>query len=397
MKEDSAAFRLKRGDDERVAESLAGEKPTGFPQDLPDSYGQTRVILMPVAPHLVFAHWEVASDELERARDSLGGDHVEVQALLRFHDVTETSFERGNSNNFFDFSIDLQSKKQYVPLWSPDKSYFVELGLKSGKGEFFPLARSNITHVPPARVSPIYYERYMLVFGYPETLETSPIQRYVQPLYSGIQPASPDLEAGPDPRSDSDPEEDTSVAEIHDEQRSDDPERTSEPLPGAETLSEEITDRWSPVSNEEGVSGAQVYEGVPADEQINKIGKKDETEVMKGTGDPVEIMYELEESLKGGAPPDGEVAARSIDLERIAREPLDEGGKEPMRANVPVLQPEQRVAQHIDLQSRQKGTVDLTELSERIFRLGMSSKHTRSCHHKDISISLAAKILLGDR
>lgn len=124
------------------------------PIDLPGSYGETRAVLMAIEPYLLYVYWEVTSDELERARHWFDDDHAQSQTILRFYDVTNTVVDHGKAHGFFDVDIDLYSRSRYVHVWSPDKSYFVELGLKTEDGGFFPLVRSNVAKTPSAWPAP---------------------------------------------------------------------------------------------------------------------------------------------------------------------------------------------------------------------------------------------------
>ncbi len=133
------------------------------PGELPESYGETRVVLLPVEPYLLHVYWEVTSVELEKAKDQLGDEYGRSKAILRCYDVTDIIFEGTNAHGSFDVPVDLSAKSWYVDLWSPEKSYFVELGFKTEGGRFFPIARSNIAEIPPAWPAPKTDEHYMLV------------------------------------------------------------------------------------------------------------------------------------------------------------------------------------------------------------------------------------------
>ena len=130
---------------------------------LNDSYDETRVVLLPVDPYLVHVYWKIASDQLEKAKQGLGSDYGRSRAALRFYDVTNVVFDGTNACSFFDVNVDLQSKNWYVNLQSPERSYFVELGLKAEDGIFFPFARSDIVETPCDRPATKGDERYMIV------------------------------------------------------------------------------------------------------------------------------------------------------------------------------------------------------------------------------------------
>ncbi len=158
------------------------------PGELPESYGETRVVLLPVEPYLLHVYWEVTSVELEKAKDQLGDEYGRSQAILRCYDVTDIIFEGTNAHGSFDVPVDLSAKSRYVDLWSPEKSYFVELGFETEDGRFFPIARSNIAEVPPAWPAPKADEHYMLVAGDYDLLEAVPAPIDVQPSY-GLTPS----------------------------------------------------------------------------------------------------------------------------------------------------------------------------------------------------------------
>jgi hypothetical protein len=138
------------------------------PIDLPDSYGETRAVLMAIEPYLLHVYWEVTSDELEKAKHWFDDDHAQCQTILRFYDVTNAIVDNEKTHSFFDMDIDLYSSSRYVHLWSPDKSYFVELGFKAADGRFFPLVRSNVAKTPSAWPAPKADQRDAAVHGNPE-------------------------------------------------------------------------------------------------------------------------------------------------------------------------------------------------------------------------------------
>jgi hypothetical protein len=135
------------------------------PIDLPDSYGETRTVLMAIEPCLLHVYWEITSDELEKAKHWFDEDHAQSQAILRFYDVTNAVVDHRKAHSFFDVDIDLRSRSWYVHLQSPDKSYFVELGFKTEDGRFFPLVRSNVAKTPSAWPAPSVDEQDTAVQG----------------------------------------------------------------------------------------------------------------------------------------------------------------------------------------------------------------------------------------
>jgi len=129
-----------RFDDEEIIEEAKYHSPAPVPPadegELPDSYPRAGVTVMVVNPYLVYAYWKV---DLTRLPPQT------VSAALRFHDESEAF--RSHS---FDVDVDLQTRNWYVPLWSPSKSYRVDLGVKTADGGFTVLARSNRFETPRA-------------------------------------------------------------------------------------------------------------------------------------------------------------------------------------------------------------------------------------------------------
>lgn len=98
--------------------------------ELPESYGRTKVVAMPVSPYLIHVYWDLQPDQ-----------RTEGPASLRFHDTT--------SGGSFDVNVDLAAKNWYVHVWSPEKRYSVEL-VANREGSPVPLARSNPVETPRA-------------------------------------------------------------------------------------------------------------------------------------------------------------------------------------------------------------------------------------------------------
>jgi hypothetical protein len=160
-----ALFRLRRlrsrpaevarvGEHERVEESKyyppapsRALKPEQ--EELPDSYGHTRLVMMVVNPYLVCAYWEVSPEKLAAARQEVRSDAARV--VLRFYEVEDGASVNQPPSGWFDVDVDLRPRNWYVDLWSADKTYYTELGLRGDDGQLVPLARSNLIRTPRAR------------------------------------------------------------------------------------------------------------------------------------------------------------------------------------------------------------------------------------------------------
>lgn len=88
-----------------------------------------------------------------------------AQPVLRFYDITQVNFDGTNTPGSFEVEIDLRARNWYVPLKSPARSYCIDLGLRTAGGGFHRLARSNVAQTPRASPSDNVEESYLLVEG----------------------------------------------------------------------------------------------------------------------------------------------------------------------------------------------------------------------------------------
>lgn len=166
--------------------------------ELPETYGDTRVVLACIDPHLVHVYWEVRQADVKKAIRSLRSRDRKAAPVLRFYDVTSSADTAINPTCAFDISVDLSAGKSYVPLWSPDKEYFVELGLTTREGGFMPIARSNIEVVPPAEPSEEDSMSYMHIApAETDAQDAAPLSFAIHELPQTLPPVPE--EAGPLP------------------------------------------------------------------------------------------------------------------------------------------------------------------------------------------------------
>jgi hypothetical protein len=144
-----------------------GRKPPhpepGKETALPEFYHKTEVVLLPVDPYLVYAYWEVTDVDLKRAKRKLKKEFEGARAALRFYDLTDTAKNEKGRGSYFDVEIELSARSLFVPLWSPGKTYRVELGVRVPAGRFVCLAGSNIAGHPSASAEGNTDERFVKV------------------------------------------------------------------------------------------------------------------------------------------------------------------------------------------------------------------------------------------
>jgi hypothetical protein len=162
------------------------------PQELPTSYGVTRLTLMEVDPFHVHAYWEVTPQDRDAAVKWLGRKKAGAAWVLRFYDVTLINFDGTNAHSHFDVGVNLASGNWYVDLWAAEKSYCVELGMRTGQGQFHAVCRSNVLHTARASVSSLYQPKLMKVkAGYKS------VQQIPEPRPTTARHESPTVRSAP--------------------------------------------------------------------------------------------------------------------------------------------------------------------------------------------------------
>lgn len=122
-------------------------------QDLPSTYNTTRLTILARDPHWMHAYWEIASSDIERAKNELGNDFAYSAYVIRVYDVTLIDFDGRNANHWFDVDIGPDARRWYINLWNNNVTYCAELGIRSPHGRFIALARSNSIYLPRASIS----------------------------------------------------------------------------------------------------------------------------------------------------------------------------------------------------------------------------------------------------
>ena len=141
-------------------------------EELPACDDETKVVLLPVNPYLVHVYWGMAAHDLKKVGRVFSRLGPRVQPVLRFYDVTQASIEGTNPQWWYEVEIALGAGNWYAHPESPAKSYYIDLGLRIAGSGFHRLARSNVAETPRAGPSDKVEESYLLVKGDYPPLET---------------------------------------------------------------------------------------------------------------------------------------------------------------------------------------------------------------------------------
>ena len=118
-----------RGVDERLPE-------------LPENYGDNRIVLMPRDPGWLFTYWDLTQEYKVAARQA-GGQVL----ALRLYDVSGSGFKGPLSHACHEHECAEWARSWYLPVPAQGRQYQVEIGYRGGN-QWYPLARSNMVEVP---------------------------------------------------------------------------------------------------------------------------------------------------------------------------------------------------------------------------------------------------------
>jgi hypothetical protein len=115
----------------------------------PPGYGDNKIVLLVRDPWWIFAYWEIRQDKEFQIRRQIenAGDSPE-KSVLRVYDVSDVNFNGSNAHSFFDIELKGLANNWYINVGTPNRSWVVDIGIVSGKGSFYMLARSNTVRTP---------------------------------------------------------------------------------------------------------------------------------------------------------------------------------------------------------------------------------------------------------
>ena len=126
--------------------------------DLPEGYGESRIVLMPRDPQWAYAYWDIPNEHKAQLRNQ-GGQ----QLALRLYDVTDIDFNYQASHGVQEFPCDEMAREWYVSIPVSDRDYLVEIGYRCGDGRWLSLARSAPVRVPPTYPSDWVEDQFITV------------------------------------------------------------------------------------------------------------------------------------------------------------------------------------------------------------------------------------------
>jgi len=115
--------------------------------------GRDRVVVMVRDPFWLHVYWELTHQSIQRAEAALGQDWHGAKPILRLLDVSSHETTSTSEAVVRDIDIHGGCNNWYVDVKDPPKSYRVDIGYLSRRGEFKCVARSNVVTTPKAGAS----------------------------------------------------------------------------------------------------------------------------------------------------------------------------------------------------------------------------------------------------
>jgi len=131
------------------------ERKTKTKFQLPLRYYDNRIILLPRDPWWLHTYWDIAESKVEEVKSLIPFEEKDdLRWILRVHNVGE--------NNYFDLDIIPEACNWYINVNKPETTWYVDIGLKTKKGNFFLLASSNKVKTPYFGISTLQDEEWVL-------------------------------------------------------------------------------------------------------------------------------------------------------------------------------------------------------------------------------------------
>ncbi len=114
--------------------------------ELPEGYGDSRIVLLPRDPKWAYAYWDVSNEHKESLRRQ-GGQRL----MLRLYDVTDIDSATQAPHSMQQQDCHEMARSWYLEVPVSDRDYAVEVGYLTNDDRWLTLARSV-----PVRIPPIY-------------------------------------------------------------------------------------------------------------------------------------------------------------------------------------------------------------------------------------------------
>jgi hypothetical protein len=109
-----------------------------------------RVYLAVSDPYWLHVWWDISAASVQRAEAALKQDWYGARRIIRLFDVTSQDTTSTSETPIRDIPIEGDGRNWFVNVSQPPRQYRADVGYLSRRGDFFPVARSNVVTPPKA-------------------------------------------------------------------------------------------------------------------------------------------------------------------------------------------------------------------------------------------------------
>jgi uncharacterized protein len=120
------------------------------PRHLQGGHTKDRIVVVVRDPFWLHVFWELTHQSVQRAEAALGQDWHGARPILRVYDVSAQDTTSTAEGIVRDLDIHGGCNNWYIEVTQPPRSYRVDIGYVSKRGQFYALARSNVVTPPRA-------------------------------------------------------------------------------------------------------------------------------------------------------------------------------------------------------------------------------------------------------
>lgn len=143
--------------------------------ELPDGYGESRIVLLPRDPQWAYAYWDIPHEHKQELRQQ-GGSRL----ALRFYDVTDVDLNTQAPHSLQQYDCGEVAREWYLPIPVSDRDYTLEIGYICNDGRWLVLSRSASVRIPPVYPSEWIEDKFVTV-GWEQELESRTVATLVSP------------------------------------------------------------------------------------------------------------------------------------------------------------------------------------------------------------------------
>lgn len=161
--EDEKGYSVRIEEKDKEKKGVKDVKPERDETIIPQRYYDNKIVLMVRDPYWCYVYWDITAELMAQKSREIKPEWGNYNLALRVYDITDMDFNGNNAHKFHDIGITDDANNWYINVWAAGRSYVVDIGFKTEKGQFIVIARSNTVEAPRDSVSNVVDEKWMVV------------------------------------------------------------------------------------------------------------------------------------------------------------------------------------------------------------------------------------------